>query len=254
LVLIDAHTNIGISRFGKFRPHLSMDYESLIKKMDYNQIDVAVVTPNPRPEVRSIEIARTTNNYVAEAVRNYPERLIGFSIVSTTGEEGTLGELERSIKQLGLRGVTIYETMGEALNLQVVSPILERASKLNIPVLFHAGPPGSHSRGEKIGFFAERFPEVTFIMAHMGGPWGFGVQIAKFTKNIILETSGGSSKPEGIKMAVKEVGYDRVVWGSGTPHFSIELELLKLKWAGLTKKEYEAVSWKNISRILGLEI
>jgi predicted TIM-barrel fold metal-dependent hydrolase len=215
---------------------------------------MAVVSPNPRPEVRSIEIAKNSNNYVADAVRKYPKRLIGFCIASTTGEEGILGEIERSVKYLGLRGVTIHETMGEALNPQVMAPILEKACQLKIPVLFYCGPPGSHARAERLGFFADHYPEVTFIMAHMGGPWSFGIQTAKYKSNIVLETSGGSSKPEMIKMAVREVGSKRVVWGSGTPYFSTELELLKLKWAGLTREEFEAVSGKNIARIIGLDL
>jgi predicted TIM-barrel fold metal-dependent hydrolase len=209
--------------------------------------------PQPRPEVRILEVARKTNNYIADAVRSFQKRLVGFCITTPfTGDDAGVGELYRSVKNLGLKGVKIHECMAMTpLDIDIISPILEKASRLKVPVFMHAGDEGC--RAERIGFLAQRFPEVAFIMAHMGGPW-YGenaIEVAKYTENIYLETSATAS-PLTIRRAVREVGFDRVIWGSDVPYQNTAFELAKLRIAGLSKKEFDAVSGKNMARILKL--
>ncbi|MGH2460749.1 MAG: amidohydrolase family protein, partial [Chloroflexota bacterium] len=51
-----------------------------------------------------MDIARTVNDETAEVVRAHPEKLIGFLSVHP-GDPRMLDEIERAVKDLGLRGI-----------------------------------------------------------------------------------------------------------------------------------------------------
>lgn len=84
-------------------------------------------------------------------------------------------------------------------------------------------------------------------MLHMGHGHGVYIQAAfntaKRYDNIILETSGMSMHTK-VKEAVKEVGDERVVFGSDYPFHHHSVELQRIQMAGL-RKEMERVLYDN---------
>ena len=86
----------------------------------------------------------------------------------------------------------------------------------------------------------------------MGGPHGelHAISVAKHTPNVVLGTS--ACDKWAIRYAVKQIGAHRVLWASDNSYHSLEVELLKLKSAGLTKNEFKLVAGENMARILNL--
>ena len=105
---------------------------------------------------------------------------------------------------------------------------------------------------ERLALIAQRFPELTFQVQHMGSNHGelYAISVAKYTPNLVVGTSGCDKW--GIRYAVKQLGAERVLWGSDNSYFSIEVELAKQKSAGLTRKEFKLVAGGSAARILGL--
>lgn len=87
-----------------------------------------------------------------------------------------------------------------------------------------------------------------FVMLHMGHGHGVYIQAAintaKRYDNIILETSGMPMHTK-VKEAVKEIGDERVVFGSDYPFHHHSVELQRIQMAGLTRKEMERVLYDN---------
>src|SRR5262249_34701652 len=53
------------------------------------------------------DLARLLNDHIAEVVRQHPERFAGLGTLPLQGPQLAVRELERCVKQLGLRGVEI---------------------------------------------------------------------------------------------------------------------------------------------------
>jgi predicted TIM-barrel fold metal-dependent hydrolase len=109
-----------------------------------------------------------TNDYVAEAQRKYPDRIIGFARIDPlTGDAVEL--LVKAITEWGLKGVKI-KTNASLLD-DSVQIVMSKISELGIPVLFHMGVEPSNSL-VKYGDPADleelvvKFPKVKFMAAH----------------------------------------------------------------------------------------
>ena len=182
MVIIDADNHIGEP---DKNDRAQQSSEEIIDKMNQTCIDKAVIFPFNETKLGiSFSLA---NNYVAAAVKKYPDRLIGFARLDPNYGEKALLELERAVNKLGLMGVKLHPSSRKFfLDKLYVLQIIEKASKLGIPVVFDSGKPLSPP--EKIGVLAEKVPNAKLIMAHMQGPKY--LEIPKKLGNVYLGTTG----------------------------------------------------------------
>ncbi len=121
-----------------------------------------------------------------------------------------------------------------------------------MPVAFHSGESDYYGHSGPANFLqvARRFPEVTFILKHMGYRLvEDAVQVALERPNIYLETAGVTCS--NILKAVRRVGADRVIFGSDTPYHSPKVEAMKIaEHPGLSGDEKRKVLGENLGRIL----
>ena len=120
--------------------------------------------------------AEIPNRYVAEYVRQYSSKLVGFAGVDPT-EPNWLHELRVAHEELGLKGVTISPAM------QNYHPTDTRAMRLyeecvrrRLPVLFEQNHRRSAAKLEfaqpvLLDEVAREFPELRVVISHMGYPW-----------------------------------------------------------------------------------
>ena len=175
--------------------------ERRIEHMDQLGIDVHVLTI-PAPGADRFEgegatkIARVANDAIAAIARKHPRRFIGFFTLPTCNVKGSLDELERSVNELGLRGFGCFANLnGQALDREELFPIYERLAKYKLPVYIHpTAPLATEATGIDImptlifgwafdstvamtrlvyGRVLERFPEINFVVADVGGVLAF---------------------------------------------------------------------------------
>ncbi|MDY7010873.1 MAG: amidohydrolase family protein [Planctomycetota bacterium] len=152
--------------------------DDIITDMDAAGIDVSVIVGTDL--TGSLGVVMVTNDSVAEMAAEYPRRLIGFAGVDpTTGVSAAVDELERAVRELGLKGLKLVPPV------QKFSPaderydrLWERATALGIPVWIHTGhqisTPGSVAKfGHPmlIDSLADRHPDLKIIMGHCSWPW-----------------------------------------------------------------------------------
>jgi uncharacterized protein len=102
--------------------------EGRLKDMDEAGIDMQVLQPGMwyQDESRFVEeldspdggaLAKKINNELALAIKKYPKRFAGFASVCLADPKGAANELERAVKELGLKAAQICTNVrGEYLD------------------------------------------------------------------------------------------------------------------------------------------
>jgi predicted TIM-barrel fold metal-dependent hydrolase len=180
--------------------------ERRLQHMDQHNIDIHVLTiPAPGADrfdgAAAIELARVANDAIAAVVRRHPKRFIGFFTLPTCDIKASLEELERAVGELGLRGFGGFANLnGQALDREELFPIYARLAQHKLPVYIHpTAPLATQSSGIDImptlifgwaydstvamtrlvyGRVLERFPEINWVVADVGGVLAFFAQRA----------------------------------------------------------------------------
>lgn len=97
--------------FGDIENLLEDIGNSRLQLMDETGIDVQVLSLTS-PSLHnlgseSVFLAKQTNDYVAEIIKKQPDRFQGFATLPMSVPKETAKELERSAKNLGLRGAML---------------------------------------------------------------------------------------------------------------------------------------------------
>jgi predicted TIM-barrel fold metal-dependent hydrolase len=127
-------------------------------------------------------VARESNDFLADAIANYPSRLAGFAAIPTPTPDAAAAELERAVRQLGFKGAMIHgHVRGRYLDDQFFWPILERAEALDVPLYIHPTQPPRAVVDAYYGGFA---PPVSFMFANAG--WGWHIETAVHVMRLVL--------------------------------------------------------------------
>jgi aminocarboxymuconate-semialdehyde decarboxylase len=149
----------------------------------------------------AIKLARIANDAIAAISRKHPKRFIGFFTLPTCNVKASLDEIERSVNELGLRGFGCFANLnGQALDREELLPIYERLARHRLPVYIHpTAPLATEAVGIDImptlifgwafdstvamtrlvyGRVLERFPEINWVVADVGGVLAFFAQRA----------------------------------------------------------------------------
>lgn len=160
--------------------------EGRIADMDQNGIDVQVLSHTvPSPEIleakRAVPACKQLNDELAEAVARYPARLAGFASLPTADPAAAAEELERSVRQLGLKGTMIQGMpQGRFLDDPFFFPILERAEALDVPIYLHPAPPPEPVMKT---YFGGLEPQIGFMLSIAG--WGWHAELGLHTLRMI---------------------------------------------------------------------
>lgn len=130
------------------RPHIdafdSPDFVKRIKEMDEAGVDLqlicqgAGVYADQLPPAEALEIARLSNDVLAERLEAHGERLAGVTALSLKNIDASVAEIERTAKR-GFRAVLLYPHVdGEMLvDTPAMDPIFAKIAELKLPIFLH---------------------------------------------------------------------------------------------------------------------
>jgi 5-carboxyvanillate decarboxylase len=145
--------------------------------------------------------SKQTNEALAEVVSRRPDRFAGLAALAPQSPEEAARELERAVKDLGLKGAKINSRVGnEHLDDKKYWPIFEMAAALDVPVFLHPNSPAPDS--------IKPYQEYGFALA--GPTWGFGAESALATMRLIY--SGVFDRYPGLKIVLGHLGEGLVFW------------------------------------------
>ncbi len=138
----------------KGKPHL-FDVGLRLEMLDRNGIDLQVVTPInyvdcnllPGDARAQLVFAQAINDNMAKFMDLSKGRLLPVgNIPLVEFEKGGLKELDRTIKELGLKAVSVPTNVrGKPLDLPEFEPFWARVAEGNVPVYIHPVPPVTQS-------------------------------------------------------------------------------------------------------------
>lgn len=187
------------------------------------------------------------NERLAEIVRAYHPRLIGFASVHPRSDAGRIDRMVgRAVEVLGFRGIKVH-----GFDALPTREVCEAARRLRIPVLVDVV-----NRPTVIEMLAGQYPDVNFIVPHLGGfadDWIVQLQVVDQMSrypNVFGDTSGVRYF-DALLIAIKRAGATKLLFGSDGPQLHPAVELAKVKALGLPPSEERLVLGQNILRLIG---
>lgn len=235
------------NQIGRHRLHEGVTAEELIEKMDRAGVDVAVISSF----AESLD-----NEEVLRAIKEYPDRFVGLYTVNPWNENAA-AEFEKALG-LGFKGLYMnpfrhgYMLTEHAL----FYPLLDVCRRYGVPVWI-LSVAEVNCCPVFLDEIAEDYSDVNIIMGGMGLNYDniSAIRAARAHRNIYLESS--RTIRMNIIRAMKEVGPDRVMIGTGTPDVNFfELEIRKVERAleGYSEEDRKKVFYKTAAGLFGIEV
>lgn len=194
------------------------------------------------------------NRDVRRLMEEYPGLVLGLAYVSPCYPQA-VEEFERCVAEWGFVGLKLWVAC--RATDERVRPVLEKARELRVPVLHHAwhkitGNLPHESYPEDVARAAADFPDVQFIMAHIGGNWVRGIRAVRDQPNVSVDSSGSVVEDGMIEAAVKELGARRVLFGSDAHGGDLAVNLAKVTDARIPVRARRLVLGGNFARLARL--
>ena len=179
----------------------------------------------------SPEELRKQNDEVLRAIAHAPERVLGMVYVNPKHKQVSLDEMDRCVRTGPMVGVKLWIAM--ECRRPELDPIVRRAVELKVPLLQHAydrvagNMPGESGCGD-VAALAARHPDASFICSHTGNDWERGIRAIRAHRNVSAEVCGSDPTAGFVEMAVRELGAERVIYGSDAGGRSFASQLAKV--------------------------
>jgi uncharacterized protein len=251
MMIIDADTHIAPTG-GEFA------LEKHLARMERAGIDKTLTWLKPDYEGEGIE---GHLRYVYDAVRAYPDKLLGFGWADpTVGVAHAKRMVRLCTEEYGFYGIKLngaqnfYTIDDPELSL----PVIEEIAKTGKLLAFHIGSDAyerTHPlRARKI---AQMYPELKILMVHMGmtdpDMTEAVIEVAQECPNMTL--IGSATNDKAVLRAIQQLGADRVCFGTDAPfqrpHVVKAWYDAMLKY-DVTEAETALVMGGNITRLFEL--
>jgi uncharacterized protein len=196
---------------------------------------------------------RRQNDDVLRAIRHAPGRALGMVYLNPKHTKESLEELDRCVRDGPMVGVKLWVAI--RCNDPCLDPIIRRAEQLKAPVYQHTYfRVGENLKGESspadLSELAARHPGASLICGHSGNDWERGVRAIRAAKNVSVDLSGCDPAAGMVEMAVRELGAQRVIYGSDFPGRSFASQLAKVYATELLELAQRLILGENLRRML----
>jgi len=234
--------------------------DDVLRKMDANGIDQAVLAPWPGYEtpdgVRST--ARQNDGLRAE-LDAHPDRFpVGLGVAEPRHGAPAADEARRAVEELGLRGLSFdSDVNGIAIDSDSVAVILEAIRPVPGVVIAFTTMAYSVLRSSfRLGIVARRFPDLRFVSLNAFMDITHEVasyDLAERCPNIWFDLGCAKTQLSTVERAVEGVGADRVLFGSAIPDVERSHHLEMVRIAELDDDVRSAVLGGNARALFELE-
>lgn len=189
---------------------------------------------------------RYQNDLIYELMLKEPDFIEGYAYINPKNPDA-LNEVDKCLGDYKMNGVKFHSWKQGYYpdNRPELDALFNRIQNYGVHVEMHVGT-APLSTPYIWGEYARKFPGIDFMFTHTGY-YEFGlssIEVAKKYKNIWLETSG-QMDPNILMKAVKELGSERVVFGTDWPYKPLNVEVDKFNYLGLKENQLEDIFYKN---------
>ena len=201
------------------------------------------------------EQTRAQNDQVMEAVRHSDGRAFGYVLLNPNYPQACLDELNRSVRDGPMVGVKFEFDTPKGAASPELDPIIARAAELHAVIMHHtwikttANEVGESTPME-LAALARRHPAATIVCGHTGGTWELGIRAIKDVPNSYGDLAGSDPTQGYTETAVRELGAERVMYGSDVGGRSFASQLGKVMGAGIPDSARRLILGENLRRVL----
>ena len=248
-----------------------MPPEMVLGAMDEYQIDFGLVSNIEGAEVDQDQVPlpselqfsqQEVNERVLRFVRAHPDRL-GALLWIKPATEGCTAEFESMVAgNLNVvHGLKVHPFLsGTSLASPAVAKYIDLARRHDLPVVCHtAGSPESSPR--TVHEVAVRYPEVNFVMVHLGLGTDNqeAIELVASLSNLYGDTTWVA--PEKTLQAIRVCGEDKIMFGSDSPiagpdtYGALDFYMYyfhEMK-ADLSRQAYDKLMFRNAIRLFKLD-
>jgi len=173
---IDVHTHLlsaehVVSAYGAPEGTPASDAADLISRLDEGNVEQAVVLSTAY-QARSGAGVSAENDWVADEVAKFPNRLIGFCGINPL-VENAVSEIDRCLELSGMIGVKLQASgmdWEDSEQVDALSLVLDKSQERDVPVLIHvAGVPLDHDGIMNVYRILGTHPNLRLLLAHCAG-------------------------------------------------------------------------------------
>jgi hypothetical protein len=238
--IIDMHAHL----MAGFIPWGEDPADHLVRAMDQSGVRTSLVSSLACGGFRM----EACNELMCQAMRKYPDRLLGYIYVWPGDPGAVRAEVERRLAQ-GFTGIKMLVLMGYEYVYPGYAPAFEIANERRLPVLLHTygGQPGL----DEVPVLAERYPEVNFVLAHAGAQQvEHHLQIAGRVEHAYLELCTSMATYRAVEALWERVPLERIVWGADDLPLNMSHQLGKVLGAQIPEEAKVQILSGNARRLL----
>ena len=199
------------------------------------------------------ETFRQENDQVLEAIGKFPDRTFGFVYLNPKHVEESLAELDRCVARGPMVGVKLW--VAHRCNAAELDPIIKRAAELQAVIFQHtwlkvAGNDPGESTPFDLAELAARHPTTPIICGHTGGDWERGLRTIRAHQNLYADLAGSDPVAGYTELAVRELGAERILYGSDAGGRSFASQLGKVLGAQIPEAAKRLILSGNLKRLL----
>ncbi len=203
---------------------------------------------DPKPDT-----FRKENDQALEAIGKFPDRTFGFVYLNPKYVEESLAELDRCVARGPMVGVKLW--VAHRCNAAELDPIIRRAAELQAVIFQHtwlkvAGNDPGESTPFDLAELATRHPSTPIICGHTGGDWERGIRAIRAHKHLYADLAGSDPVAGYTEMAVRELGAERIIYGSDAGGRSFASQLGKVLGAQIPEAAKQLILSGNLKRLL----
>jgi predicted TIM-barrel fold metal-dependent hydrolase len=248
--IFDAHLHIPSDNGDNFQWNLvTRNMAEFVAYLDKCGVRRGVISSSRSNLAQAPEDYREGNREVAKYTEKYKGRFRGSCVITPFRVDEALREIEYCREELGF--VWLGEFCNYMTHYRYDTPewaeVMRLAAKLNMVIQIHTNT-------TEMRHLAENFPEATIVFPHLGpnkDDIGQRIDIVAKHKNCCIEISGSGIERVGIlEKAVKEIGADRVLYGSDFTINEPSAVIARVRNAFLTREDREKILYRNVQRLL----
>jgi len=271
--------------------------ERKLAAMDAAGVEVSVVSINiPTPDLLgaswALEGAKIGNDALAELCRRHAGRFVGLAALPLPDVETSIGELDRAVDTLDMRGVFLPSHLnGMALDDPSLERFYAHVAQRGLPLVLHPSVPAwgsvvrEHSMIPMLGFMVDtsiamlrlilggvlgRHPTLQVVHPHVGGilPYLMGrvveqTEVKGRGREQITRSPASyyqqvyldlvSPDPAALDFALQSAGADRLLFGSDHPWVGIDTMLGYVRACNWPQETMEKALYANAARLFGIQ-
>lgn len=248
--IFDAHLHIPSDNGENFQWNLvTRNMQDFVAYLDKCRVRRGVISSSWSNKAQTPEDYQNGNREVAKYVDRYKGKFRGSCVITPFRIEEALREIERCHREHGF--VWLGEFCNYMTGYKYDTPewrqIMELATNLNLVVQIHTNT-------QEMRHLADSYPDTTVVFPHLGSSRDdifARINIIAKHKNAHIDLSGSGIERVGIlEHAVKEIGADRVLYGSDFTINEPSAVIARVRNAFLTAEEREKILFRNVERLL----